>query len=277
MTAARCCVLIPYLNAGEQLARSLDSVDGLLGGDVDVLVVDDGSKELSARAALQDTPWAERVSILELPKNLGIAEALNAGMRRLLPAYEFIARLDCGDICVADRLSTQMGYLDSHPNCAMVGTWTSFHTPAGTYLYTVRHPLTHKRILRRMHINNAFTHPSVMFRTNVVERVGFYPCDREAAEDHAYFFRIAKQFETANLGRVHVHSLIDPRGISNLKRRRQLQTRLKVLADNFDSSPGAYYGLVRATAQLLTPRQSTVWIRSSLRRVAYSLRIEKYR
>ena len=262
--SARCCVLIPYFNAGERLTESLNSVDGLREGVVDALVVDDGSTKMSAHDALRDSPVGGRVRVLELPANEGIARALNAGLVALLDRYEYVARLDCGDVCVNSRMAAQIRFLDRHPDCAMVGSWVSFHRPDGTYLYTVHHPSDYPRILRTMHVNNAFTHPAVMYRAGLLKSIGLYPCDREAAEDHAYFFAVALRHRVANLPEVHVRCMLDPAGISNRSRRRQICSRIRVLVDHFDWRPISAYGLVRALAQLWTPRTFTVFIRRTL-------------
>ena len=264
---ARCCVLIPYFDAGERLSRSLHSIDGLGEGTVDALVVDDGSARVPAQAALASYPVDGHVQVIELAENLGIARALNAGLARLLDRYEYVARLDCGDECLSERIAAQMAFLDANLDCAMVGSWVSFHRPDGRYLYTVQQPTHHESILRAMHVNNAFTHPAVMFRSAVLRQLGPYPCDREAAEDHAYFFDIAARHRVANLPEVHVRCLLDPHGISNRSRKRQIRSRIKVLLDHFDWRPISIYGLARALTQLWTPRSSTVLVRTILRRL----------
>ena len=262
---ARCCVLIPDFEAGERLSRSLGSIDGLREGAADALVVDDGSSRVPARDALATHPIDGRVQIIEIPENVGIARALNAGLMPLLDLYEYVARLDCGDLRLGNRVAAQMAFLDANHDCVMVGSWGSFHRPDGKDLYTVRHPTDHESILRAMHVNNAFIHSAVMFRSATLRQVGPYPCDREAAEDHAYFFDIAARHRVANLPEIHVRCLLDPDGISNRSRRRQIRSRIKVLLDHFDWRPISIYGLARALAQLGTPRSSTVIVRTILR------------
>lgn len=265
--AARCCVLIPYFESGDLLIRSLLSIDGLGEGRVDVLVVDDGSLRRPARNVIDATVFRDRVGLLELASNVGIAAALNQGLSRLMPHYEYVARLDCGDTCCHERLSAQMAYLDTHRKCALVGTWASFLSMSGEERYTVRHPTEHRQIMRRMHINSAFTHSAVMFRSDLVRSVGLYPENRAAAEDHAYFFKIGSKFETANIPQVHVRSILDPAGISAVRRRRQLVSRIAILVENFDFRPGSFYGVLRAILQLSTPRAFTVSVRSGLHRL----------
>lgn len=253
------CVLIPYFEAGAALTNSLDSLDPI--EDLHAVVVDDGSRIRLAADALKGWNGSVGVTLIELPENRGIEHALNAGLEHLVNEYEYIARLDCGDLCIRGRLRKQLSYMESHNECALVGSWVDFVTPSGEFLYTLRQPSDPKGIKRRMFVNCAFTHPSVVIRSSVVAELGGYPTDRPAAEDFALFSRIARVHEVSNINEPLVACLIDPGGISNVRRRVQLRSRIRILQENFEPSGIAVYGLVRAFVQLLTPRTVTVRLR----------------
>jgi glycosyltransferase involved in cell wall biosynthesis len=254
-----CCVLIPYYEGGEELILTIDSIND--SADVDVLVVDDGSRVKTAEEMLETYETSREVTVVTLPRNEGIARALNAGLQKIGHRYEYVARLDCGDRCVGERLSRQLRFMDENPWCALVGSWVDFRTPRGARMYTVRHPSEHEAIRRRMFVNCAFTHPSVVMRSNVFDKVGTYPVNRPAAEDHALFFRIVREYRTANIPAVLTSCLLDSGGISNQRRRAQLISRIRIILDNFEWNAFAIYGLCRATFQLLTPRSFTVFLR----------------
>jgi len=75
MSSARILVILPALNEGRNIARAVRGIrEGL--PDVDVLVVDDGSIDDTASEAR--TAGAQ---VLELPYNLGIGAAVQAGFQ----------------------------------------------------------------------------------------------------------------------------------------------------------------------------------------------------
>jgi glycosyltransferase involved in cell wall biosynthesis len=46
---------------------------------------------------------------------------LNRGLE--LARGRYIARQDADDISLPDRLGKQISFLETHPSCALVGTW----------------------------------------------------------------------------------------------------------------------------------------------------------
>lgn len=253
----RCCVLIPYRDAGESLLRSLESLDAQ--DEVDVLVVDDGSDRLPASEVLTRYGSAVPLRVMRLDRNVGIAHALNAGLEELGDSYEYIARLDCGDLCLEGRLTKQIRFLDDHPDCYLVGTWAEFVSVEGERRFVFRPPTDSEGIRRRMFVNSAFVHPTVMFRSALLAEVGPYPTDRPAAEDYAFFRAVAQRHEVANLPEPLLRYVVDPGSISSVSRRQQLASRLKVQRQHFEWKPLALYGVVRTLVQLVvSPRAVSV-------------------
>ena len=262
MTApGECCVLIPYYEAGERrVAAAVHSLLPLPPG-VDVLVVDDGSTEQPAQSVIAQSPTlaaVARLRVISLARNMGIEHALNFGLEHIYGRYEFVARLDCGDTSSADRLEKQRAVMLERPSLVVVGSWVEFVDPAGRSLYVLRQPVDDRSIRTTMRVNAAFTHPAVMLRTSVVAEAGGYPVDRHAAEDFALFWAVLELGEGHNIPEVLTRCQISAHGISNLRRKRQIRSRITVLVEHFEWSPVAVYGVARAVLQLATPRSATV-------------------
>lgn len=254
-----CCVIIPYYDSGDDLVVALDSIDNP-SGRVSVLVVDDGSTRLPARSVLQTYRSRVPLELVELPENRGIARALNRGIEEAGGRFRYLARLDAGDRCRGERFRKQLDYLDTHPDVYLLGSWVNQVDLDGTIRYVTRQPATSRSIRRRMPINCVFTHPSVVFRTEVLDVVGVYPTDRPAAEDYALFYSVVKRFETANLAEPLVDCILDPRGISIESRRTQIRSRLLVMRDHYDFSAVATYGVIRALLLWPTPMAFSVFL-----------------
>lgn len=90
-----------------------------------------------------------------------------------------------------------------------------------------------------------FIHPTVMFTTDVVRTIGFYPTTYQAAEDFAFFFKIIKQFKAENIPQFLVSCEVNTGGISLTRRKEQLNSRFKILKEEFYWGFYPCYGLVR--------------------------------
>lgn len=233
----RIALLIPHYNNPAGLIASLASIGTT--EPVDVFVVDDGSSKVTIdeSAALAACHFPGQTQFLYLPQNRGIEHALNVGLAAIVESgYDYVARLDCNDLNMPERLQKQAAWLDAHPDVALLGSAVTFFDATGDR-FTLHLPESDAAIRRRMHDDNAFIHPSVMFRTRAVREIGLYPTDCKAAEDFAYFWRFVASYPTANLPEVLVRTEYTTQGISLSKRRLQQRSRLKILWRYCDGHP----------------------------------------
>ena len=248
----RCALLIPHYRNVTGLMRSLASI----GTDetVDVFIVDDGSELCLDEKGLASVFRAMgTVTFIYLPGNQGIAHALNAGLAKIGQQYEYIARLDCGDVCAPDRFQRQMAFLDQHPAVALLGTAVTFVDQRGESGYTLRLPASAALIRRAMHNNCAFIHPTVMWRSCVMVDVHRYPVDYPMAEDFAFFWLFVQRFATANLPEVLVWAEINPNGLSIRQRQQQLRSRLRLQWHYCQWDRYSLYGMLKTVLLMIVP------------------------
>lgn len=250
-------LLIPVYNDQPGLNLSLSTLPDDL--PLDVVVVDDGSEPPIQLQLLPAPHWG---FMLRLEKNRGIEHALNHGLSWILDqGYEYVARLDSGDVSLPQRFTEQLAFLQAHPSHALVGGQVRFVDAAGREVFRERFPTSDEKIRRAMHARNCFIHPAVMLRTTVLREVGLYSDRYKAAEDYELFFRVTQNYKVANLETEVVSVHLNPRGISLKKRRRQIVSRLKVMLRYFDPLKiESYVGLVKNVALLVTP---THWVTSA--------------
>lgn len=252
----RFVVLVPYFEDAEGLLSTLRSLEE--SGRIPVLVVDDGSELRPASEAIDVDQFALDVRVMTLPTNRGIEHALNAGAMAIPRDVEFIVRIDCGDRAAPDRIGLQLAEFDRRPNLVALGTWATFTDRSGNVLYTVRSPVGPASNRRLLHVNSTLIHPTMMLRRAALERVGYYPLDAPAAEDFALLHLLRRVGDIDNLAAPLTTCIISETGISNVNRRRQLRSRLSVLARNFEFSHVALWGLARVALQYYTPRSVSV-------------------
>jgi glycosyltransferase involved in cell wall biosynthesis len=248
-------LLIPHYNNPLGLMASVASIEA--SETVDIVVVDDGSinesiNETATNAAFKSTG---KITYIYLENNEGVESALNHGLDYIVKTnqYQFIARLDCGDTCIGKRFEIQQKFLIENPEIKLVGSNAIAVDPKGNFLYKTLFPEMNQDIKNKMFTNAMFLHPTVMFSEEIIAIVGKYPTNYKAAEDYAFFFKIVKKFETANLPEFLLQYEINPLGISFSKRKVQVWSRIKVIKDNFYFGFWPVYGIIRNLILYILP------------------------
>lgn len=254
MEYSKIVVLIPHYNNIGGLKKSLDSF--WLPETLNVLIVDDGSIEKPVEADLQQLYQDKlNIKVIYNSQNQGIERTLNHGLAFIQEnmAANYIARLDCGDICLKERFVQQQEILDKNPEIFLVGSWVSFVDEQLNEFYTYKSPSDHASITNNMYLKCSFIHPSVMFRKSALEEIGLYPTKYEAAEDYAFFFKFVKRYKTYIIPQVLTLCELNAKGISLSKRSIQLKNRLRIILDNPAANPYFILGLIRNSIIYMLP------------------------
>ena len=110
-------VLVAVYNAGQFLARCLDSLLGQTLSDIQVICVDDASTDGSLRLlndyALRDM----RIDVLRLQDNCGQAHARNVGLT--VAKGEVVCMVDADDWLSADALESLYNAFDTETDCVL--------------------------------------------------------------------------------------------------------------------------------------------------------------
>jgi glycosyltransferase involved in cell wall biosynthesis len=249
----RLAVLIPVYNARTDVERTLAS----LASDpapFDIIVVDDGSEP---RLVVSETAGIHRTVIIRMPVNRGVAHALNAGLEWLLQRdYQYVARLDAGDMNEPGRLVRQLEYMDQQKHVALVGSWTRHLDEQMQPLYVTRYPATWEAILRRMHYRTAFSHTACMLRTSMLIRTGGYAEHFALGEDYELFWRMASQFPCANIPEVLVTRVESRSSLTHANRLAMARIRLLLQWQHFAwRRLDCWLGVARSIGLLCVPRR----------------------
>lgn len=262
-TAEKCTLtlLIPCYNNVEGLLRTLGSVS--YQHSFAVLIVDDGSANPLQPAELKNhLPANARLFLLRNPTNQGITFSLNAGLdyiRANIPCH-YIARLDAGDINMPGRLEAQTGFLEQHPEVVLCGTWCRFRGANGNS-YVYRSATDDAAIRREMHRKCSFIHPTVIFRTSVLDITPYYPTQFPHAEDYAFFWTLLQQGKGAILPHILVECELTKSGISGSNRKKQLWSRLRIIT-TFGSPGRSIVGIFILLALIALPHSFILWVKT---------------
>jgi glycosyltransferase involved in cell wall biosynthesis len=185
-------VVLPVRDGGRWLATAVESILAQTFTDLELLVVDDHSRD-GAVAAL---PGADaRLRRLHSAGD-GVSAAFNTGLGAAVG--RFVARMDADDIALPARLEQQLDYLQRHPDVAICGACVEiFHgggaRPAGgnrRYEAWLNGCRTPEAIARELYIECPLPNPTALFRREALTALGGY-ADPEWPEDYDLFLRAA--------------------------------------------------------------------------------------
>jgi glycosyltransferase involved in cell wall biosynthesis len=221
--SADVAVLMAAYNAEKTLRSAVDSI---LASTIpcDLYLVDDCS-----RIPVEQVIGArDNVTIIRLPKNHGLAAALNVGLERILPRnYKYVARMDADDVSYPQRFTIQIAFLERNPEVALVGSGARFiDDRSGAMVMYYVPPLIQEDIRKALFFNNCFVHPTWMLRGEALASLAPYSLDYPAAEDYEFLRRAITHAVIANVPDILIDYRISTGGISVSKRQRQLLDRL---------------------------------------------------
>jgi glycosyltransferase involved in cell wall biosynthesis len=185
----RLSVVIPAHNAAPYLAAAIDSVLAEMPGDSEVIAVDDGSTDGTARVL---EAYRGRIEIIHrpLPSNPGVARNTGAAAAR----GDVLAFHDADDLVLPGRFHDLLAVLDADPGVDLVFGNGIKITADGRPLGPVI-PVRYTRRLARgvdvgLMLEGSFVYPQGMcVRREAFERLGGFAVER--AEDWEFALRAA--------------------------------------------------------------------------------------
>lgn len=186
-------------------ARALESVERSTLRPEAWLVVADGPLTGALDAELQGREARGALRVLRLPRNVGLAGALNAGLREV--RTEWVARADADDVNLPERFALQAAAVRARHGAVDVLGGAILEVEADGSPVAVRAvPATPEAIARRLPARNPFNHMTVAYRAEVVRRAGGYP-EVHLREDYALWGSLlARGARCENLEAILVHA-----------------------------------------------------------------------
>lgn len=192
-------VLMPAFNAGRFVSEAVQSILDQDLQDFELIIINDGSTDSSAEVFSQFVARDPRIRIIE-QENRGFVASLNRGIG--LAAAPIIARMDADDICLPGRLSAQLEHLYEHSEVVAVGGYIRIINEDGRFVRSKHYPLKAPEISRYMEHASPVAHPAVMYRADVVRRVGGYRAALFPADDYDLWLRLRDAgYEIENIPR----------------------------------------------------------------------------
>lgn len=190
MTQDLITVLMPVFNGERYLESALRSISGQTHQNFEILVIDDGSTDATPAILEEYRVVDTRLRVIR-QANAGISAALNAGIAAARGAL--IARMDADDLMLPDRLEKQAAFLLEYSALGFCASHMEMIDGKGRVFgeYCPK-PLSLDDLSAQMAREEAitYTHPTVMYRADVVRRLGGYDSRYEPCEDMELFGRM---------------------------------------------------------------------------------------
>jgi len=192
-------VIIPAYNAEAFIRQTLESVLSQTYKNIEVLVVDDGSKDRTPEIVQSFAQKDERVRLLQ-QSNAGVAAARNLAIAN--STGEFIAPIDADDIWYPQNIEKQVQcMLRAEPSVGLVYAWSAYIDEQG--LLTGGHKISREEgevyipLVRGNFIGNT---SAALIRRTCFEQIGGFNSQLRAqnaqgCEDWDLYLRIAERYE----------------------------------------------------------------------------------
>lgn len=226
-------IVIPLYNKVNQIEKTLDSVFSQSFQDFEVVIVNDGSTDLSvekvqnyleskgmvkeekeneelwhydfsnnSKQLLQLSSTFPTLRLIDQP-NGGVSKARNTGIENA--KYDYIAFLDADDEWKTDYLLTQINLIKKYPEASVYATNYEFHKPGGTF----QKPLIRKLKIKGIDgiIENYFEISSysdpllwtsaIIVKKESLKSIDGFPLGVKSGEDLLTWAKLASKFKIA--------------------------------------------------------------------------------
>ncbi len=156
---------------------------------LEIILVEDG--ELTLELYDEIKYWKDNLGdmlkVISLPENVGLAKALNTGLKYCTGDY--IARMDTDDISLPERFQKQIEFLEKNENVDVVGSWIEEFNDTEDVNHKIEYPIDHIKMRNFFGKRNPLAHPTVMFRKSFFEKAGDYPINTDKNEDTMLWYK----------------------------------------------------------------------------------------
>jgi glycosyltransferase involved in cell wall biosynthesis len=189
-------VVIAAYNKAELTVRTVQSVLDQAYGNLEVIVIDDGSTDNTRDMLL---PFFGRIKYV-YKKNGGASSARNLGIK--LATGDLIAMLDCDDIYMPEKIEKCAAFLEANPEYGLVYTKVYFIDKNGDILreYPNQKPVMSGDISNRLILGNFIPSSTVIARKKCFEDTGLFDESIFVPADWDMWLKLSEKYKVGYIG-----------------------------------------------------------------------------
>lgn len=190
-------VLMSVYNDEVFLEEAIKSVVLQLTEDMEFLIIDDHSSDGSSEILKSFESQYPQIRLIRNEQNRGLGYCLAIGTEKAKGKY--IIRMDTDDICLPNRLTKQITFLEENPDIDILGGGAIEIDEKGNKGVIRQMPLSHEEIIKSIWAC-PLIHPTVIFKRDKILLAGNYKPHIRRRQDYDLWFRCAKEgLQFANL------------------------------------------------------------------------------
>lgn len=210
-------VLMCVYNDEKYVGLAIESILTQSYKNYEFIIIDDGSTDNTSNILKL---YSEKYDCIKLFRisNSGTTAAANFGLSKVKGKY--VARIDSDDISFPNRLKIEVEYLERNPTTALIGGGAEIIDFNGNIIgeRNIKTGNPAKTLLHR----NIFQQSDVMFRTDIVNKLGRYREKFYNGEDYDLWLRISEKTEIVKLNIILGQWRLNGSGYSFSRRKEQL-------------------------------------------------------
>lgn len=239
-------VIIPAYNAESLIGETVDSVLNQSYGNVEIIVVDDGSTDATESVV---KGYGQKVRYFYQDNSGGCAVPRNTGIAQSLG--EFLCFLDADDLITPDRVAVQVDLLVRNPDLDLVisdyanfnedGPYPGSHfttCPQLSVLLNGRREAVIQNARRYLASENFGSSGSFMMRRRLLTLEGGFEPTLKSCEDFHFYFRLARHTPVGIVDEVVLKRRMHGTNMSGNRARmlnEGLRSRSMLIADEVDA------------------------------------------
>lgn len=188
-------VIMPAYNSGSLIRRSIQSVIEQTYSNWELIVINDGSTDDTARIVSELCAQDERIRLIT-QENSGIGGSRNSGHYHA--SGEWLAYLDHDDLWSNDKLEKQMNVARMNPSYDVLfsGGWFFYNDDLTNLVEyrTIYGEFNAQKLYLKQLEENYIPTLAVVVKRSIVEKIGPWDEDKtiQGCDDYDYWFRMAQ-------------------------------------------------------------------------------------
>ena len=230
-------IYMPVFNAQNYLTDSIESVLNQTYGNLEFIIIDDGSSDNSWKIIRSYARKDNRIRAYKNKINLGVS--LNSNIAISLSRGQFLARMDADDISFPDRLEKQLQYLKKNPDVVAVGGQCITIDSDNLIIGHKKFPTNPDQLTSMLFWAVPIQQPSMMVnRKKLPKNFTLYDKAKTSAEETTLMFRMLKYGKLSNLSDYLLYYRQLPGSLSHLNPKLTyyltLQSRLNAVSEGYN-------------------------------------------